>query len=218
MTDHLTAAPDQTVPAPVPRAGRRVHRGWALMIASGVVAAAANLMLLTGGAPVVEVIAVAADVPPGTPIGQVSTTVQVLGGGDPDGLGLVTPERLGAELAGTATTTRLRSGDLLRRSDLAPAAEHPFAAMSLPVDPARAAGGAIVAGDRVDVIAEVDGDVVVVAEDAEVLDVLQPGGGFGGVGAMALTVAVDDASALRLSAAIRNSEIDVVRAAAGGAG
>ena len=207
-----------TAPAPAgrpPSSGPRVHRGWALMVVAGLVAAVANLAALGGSTDGVEVLAVAADTPPGTPVGQLATTVVSLAVDDPDAVHLVTPARLGAELSGTVTTTRLATGDLLRAGDLRPATDHSRAAMSVPIDASRAVAGGIAAGDVVDVLAEVDDVVVVIVGDAEVLDVATGGEGFASGSSLAIVLSVDEDDAIALSTAMRDSELDIVRTAGG---
>ena len=183
------------------------------MVVAGLIAAVANLVALGGGAEGVEVLAVATDTPPGTPVGQLATTVVTLSVDDPAGLHLVTPERMGAGLSGTVTSTRLAEGDLLREGDLRPAADHARAAMSVPIDANRAVAGAIAPGDVVDVLAEVDEDVVVIVDDAEVLDVATGGEGFASTSTLAVVLSVDEDDAIALSTAMRRSELDIVRTA-----
>ena len=188
------------------------------MVVAGLIAAVANLVALGGGTEGVEVLAVAIDTPPGTPVGQLATTVVTLAVDDPAGLHLVTPERMGTGLSGTVTSTRLAEGDLLREGDLRPAADHSRAAMSVPIDAGRAVAGAIAPGDVVDVLADVDEDVVVIVDDAEVLDVATGGEGFASTSTLAVVLSVDEDDAIALSTAMRRSELDIVRTAGGAGG
>jgi Flp pilus assembly protein CpaB len=127
---------------------------------------------------------------------------------------LVDPASLG-RFSGWIATRTIEPGELLSRGDLRPpAAPSALRAMSIPVDPAHAVGGALAAGDRLDVI-EVDegGQASYVVTGAEVLAVNRPDGGVIGAAASSssLTVAVDAKQALRLAAAIRGQRFEVVR-------
>jgi Flp pilus assembly protein CpaB len=126
---------------------------------------------------------------------------------------LLTPADV-ASVVGWVVTAPLPPGELLRRGDLqtpsAPAAQR---AMSIPVDPEHAVAGALQAGDRVDVIEVVGRSASYLVTDAEVLAVPdeQPTGITGGLRAFSVTVAVDDATALRLAVAIRAGQVELVR-------
>ena len=90
--------------------------------------------------------------------------------------------------------------------------------MSVPIDAGRAVAGAIAPGDVVDVLAEVDEDVVVIVDDAEVLDVASGGEGFASASTLAVVLSVDEDDAIALSTAMRRSELDIVRTAGGAGG
>jgi Flp pilus assembly protein CpaB len=116
---------------------------------------------------------------------------------------------------GWVATRTLQPGELLSRGDLRPpAAPSALRAMSIPVEAAHAVGGALAAGDRLDVI-EVDegGQARYVVTGAEVLAVNRPDSGVIGAAASSssLTVAVDARQALRLAAAIRGGRFELVR-------
>jgi Flp pilus assembly protein CpaB len=85
--------------------------------------------------------------------------------------------------------------------------------MSVPVAREHAANGALQRGDRVDVIDLVSGKAVYVVTDSEVLAV---GGDTAGSatarpGQFAVTLAVDADAALRLTEALADKELEVVR-------
>lgn len=85
--------------------------------------------------------------------------------------------------------------------------------MSVPVAREHAANGALERGDRVDVVDLVDGEAVYVVTDAEVLAV---GGDTAGSvtarpGQFAVTLAVDADAALRLTEALADDELELVR-------
>jgi Flp pilus assembly protein CpaB len=134
----------------------------------------------------------------------------------PDGVRgrLIDPASLG-RFRGWIATRTLQPGELLSRGDLRPpAAPSALRAMSIPVEAAHAVGGALAAGDRLDVI-QVDesGQARYVVSGAEVLAVNRPDSGVIGAAASSssLTVAVDPRQALRLAAAIRSQRFEIVR-------
>lgn len=93
-----------------------------------------------------------------------------------------------------------------------PGAPSGLRSMSIPIAVAHAAGGTIVAGDRVDVISVLDGSATYVATDIEVIgssDV--DGGSFGSVGDYHIVVAVDARQALDLAEAIELGSLEIIR-------
>lgn len=118
------------------------------------------------------------------------------------------------QVEGWVATTALAPGELLRTSDLRqPSAPAQRRAMSIPVEPTHAVGGAIRAGDRVDVIAVSGGAASYVVTDAPVLATSGQSdrGALGGLAEFSVTLAVDDRSALRLAAALHGDALEVVR-------
>jgi Flp pilus assembly protein CpaB len=190
----------------------RLSLGHLIMMVAGLLAVAVNLSLLSQRDDLWSVAVAASDLPSGSAVAAddfLMTEVRV----DPDVLDqLVTEDRLG-EIAGSVTTRSLQAGDLVTAADLAaPSAPHELRAMSIPIDPTRAVGGAIRTGDRVDVIAAGDGRAGYVLTGAEVLAVGSPSGGaFAGPRDFFITVAVDDGGALRLAAALDDATVTVVR-------
>lgn len=186
------------------------------MAVAGLVAAVANLAVLTGGSDLVEVVVVAQDTPPGTPVAQVAVRTTALPGQGDHVERLVTPTMLEGDLADLATGQRLAAGSLLRQDDLEAVATTGAGAMSIPIDPGRAVGGSLVRGDVVDVLAAVDGEVVAIVDGADVLAVTAGGGGLGGASAgHAVTLSVSDEQAMSLSRAMRAGELDLVRTTGG---
>jgi hypothetical protein len=85
--------------------------------------------------------------------------------------------------------------------------------MSLPVPVEHAAGGALVAGDRVDVIAVTDGVAGFVATDLEVISVSDIGSGaIGTISSHHVVVNVGPEQALRLAEALAAGSVEIVRA------
>lgn len=181
------------------------------MVVAGLVAAGANLAVLQGGRERVEVMVAARDLRAGEPVtpdrlearsvpldGTILEALLVPG--DLDGTPMVTATALPAG-------TPLRDADL--RPVVAPAGKR---RMSLPVDPARAVGGRIEVGDRVDVIHIVDGVARYVVSGAPVLEVNRPRGPLtlGETDRLSLTITVDTGAALCLARAIEDGSVDVV--------
>ncbi|MFV1960945.1 MAG: hypothetical protein ACC658_03845 [Acidimicrobiia bacterium] len=93
-----------------------------------------------------------------------------------------------------------------------PGAPSGLRSMSLPIEVAHAAGGTIVAGDRVDVISVLDGSATYVATDIEVIGSSDlDGGSFGSVGDYHIVVAVDARQALDLAEALESSSLEIIR-------
>lgn len=127
---------------------------------------------------------------------------------------LVTRNRA-ATLAGRVAATGLAAGALLRVDDLRPAAAAGGArAMSIPVEPEHAVAGRLQAGDRVDVVEVRDGRAAYLLTGAPVLAVAgaDQRSGLTGSRSFSVTVAVDDAQALRLALAIREGHLEIVHA------
>ena len=117
-------------------------------------------------------------------------------------------------MRGTIATRTIAAGELVSRSDFRPAAAGArLRAMSVPVDPAHAVGGALSPGDRVDVVrVQESGLAGFVITNAQVLSVNQPDSqSIGPAGTWSLTLAVSSRDALRLAAAIRSEKFEVIR-------
>jgi Flp pilus assembly protein CpaB len=86
-------------------------------------------------------------------------------------------------------------------------------AMSIPVARARAVGGRLVRGDRVDVVVARDGTATVVVAGIEVLDVGDDGAGAFGSGRdeITITLAVDVPDSQRLAAVLADGDFVLTR-------
>jgi Flp pilus assembly protein CpaB len=112
----------------------------------------------------------------------------------------------------------LREGDLLAAGALGAAAGR-GREITVPVGPDHALGGALEVGDRVDVLASFDkgtelAKTLTVAANAQVIAVVETEGLFGQRDGdlAALTLAVPRDDVVLVAFAIRNAEIDIVRA------
>jgi Flp pilus assembly protein CpaB len=131
--------------------------------------------------------------------------------------GLIGADQLGQSWVASVD---LNNGEPIARSEIARSGSNTgLGAMSIDVPADHAAGGSIVAGDRVDVIAaDGSGGASYIAQGLRVLTVAPSGdGGLLGatVGDYWVEVAVDKATALRLTAAMGGTDsltgIEVVR-------
>ena len=117
-------------------------------------------------------------------------------------------------LRGRIATSTIASGEPLIRRELRPrAAKAGLRAMSIPIDPARAVGGRLAAGDRIDVLFAGDREVSIIVRDAEVLAVDAKGrGGIGETSSpFTVTIAVDARQSQLLAAAIADGDISIAR-------
>jgi Flp pilus assembly protein CpaB len=117
-------------------------------------------------------------------------------------------------VSGRVAATTIDAGELITRRTLRPrAARHGLRAMSIPIDPARAVGGRLAAGDRVDVLFAGERAVSIIVADAEVLAV--DARGSGGIGESAspftVTIAVSARQSQLVAAAIADGAISLAR-------
>ncbi len=127
--------------------------------------------------------------------------------------GLITEDDLGS-VDDWVLSRSVPAGGLLDRAALVrPGSGSGLRSMSLPVPVEHAAGGSLVAGDRVDVIAVSDGVAGFVAVDLEVTSVADgASGAIGTVSSYHLVVNVDSDEALRLAEALAAGPVEIVRA------
>lgn len=190
-----------------------MNLGHGLMVAAGVLAALLNFVALRGGDDATWVVTAGRDIQPGEILtSDLLTTVQLADDAPLLG-GLVTADRMG-ELDGSTAAARIGAGEPVLRSAVAPpGSADGLRAMSVPIDPSHAVGGRLRIGDRVDVIEVHDGGARYVATDVAVIGIAEPatGGALGGLGAYSITLAVDDATALRLAVGLRGDRLEIVR-------
>jgi Flp pilus assembly protein CpaB len=116
-------------------------------------------------------------------------------------------------LVGMVAARTIAAGHLLGVDDLRPAsAPSSQRAISIPIDIEHAVGGGIEPGDRVDLIAVIDGSPQYILTGTEVLEV--PSAARGSLTTATgyfVVVAVDAQEALAVAAAIHSGEIEIVR-------
>ncbi|HEX6299840.1 MAG TPA: SAF domain-containing protein [Acidimicrobiia bacterium] len=124
---------------------------------------------------------------------------------------LVTEDELG-QLDGWVLSRGIPAGGLLDTSALIEGgSDSGLRSMSLPVPIEHAAGGTLVAGDRVDVISVVDTTARFVATDLEVLSVSESSSAIGSISAYHIVVSVEADEALDLARALDGGSVEIVR-------
>lgn len=213
-----TAAGSRDRLPPVPDAGGRVRRRrpgsvLAPMLVAGLLLGLASYMVLRDQEATYRVAVPAADLRAGSVVSTDSFRLVETKVADELAAGLLHADDL-ARVDGWVAANSLPAGELVSRSDLRPpSAPHELRAMSVPIARERAAGGDLSRGDRVDVIAVVDGRAFYVAADLEILAVAS-GGGEGALqapGRFFVTVAVDEDTALALAQALEIGAVSVLR-------
>ena len=117
-------------------------------------------------------------------------------------------------LVGRIAGATIAEGELVAKRMLRPrAASRGRRAMSIPIDPARAVGGRLATGDRVDVLFAGEQAVSIIVADAPVLAV--DARGRGGIGESAspftVTIAVTARQSQLVAAAVADGEISLAR-------
>jgi pilus assembly protein CpaB len=199
--------------APPPRRRGRVSRGHVVMALAGIVGVVLSFAVLRQHEREAAVLVAAHEIRAGeTVTGEDFRAVRVT----------LTPELLSTvaraherhRLAGRIAATTIAEGELVTARTLRRrAAPHGLRAMSIPIDPARAVGGRLAAGDRVDVLYAGRESVSIIVADAAVLAV--DARGRGGIGESAspftVTIAVDARQSQLVAAAIADGEISLAR-------
>lgn len=128
-----------------------------------------------------------------------------------EGIGSLIDDTAIANRFGWIVQRPVAAGGVIDRMNLVePVSSSGLRAMSIPVPVSRAAGGTMIAGDRIDVVVVRDGIAEYVVAGVEVLLVAGGGSGFASVD-YHLVVAVDAEQALAIAAAISGGTVDIVR-------
>ena len=195
------------------RAWGRLSAGHLVMIAAGLVGMVLTLAALRDRPAGREVAVAAHDIHAGDAL--VPTDLRLVRvDADDDVLATVVRGRDLGHVRGLVATARIGAGELVPRRGLRPqAAPGGLRAMSIPIDPARAVGGRLAAGDRVDVVFAGREESSIIVADALVLSV--DARGRGGIGESAspftVTVAVDARQSELLAAAIADGNLSLTR-------
>jgi pilus assembly protein CpaB len=202
-----------TVAAPAVRRRARVSRGHVLMALAGIVGVVLSFAVLREREGASTVLVAAHEIRGGERI-TASDFRTVRATLTADVLATVARPRDRARLRGRIAATTIAAGELVTTRTLRPpAAPHGLRAMSIPIDPARAVGGRLAAGDRVDVLFAGQEAVSIIVADAQVLAV--DARGRGGIGESAspftVTIAVDAKQSQLVAAAVADGEISLAR-------
>lgn len=224
MTSSLTAeqetSSDPSRPRPRPVAPRRrkarerISLGHLFMIAAALLAFVLVVSVLQDRSKTIQVLVARTDIVPGSAITpDVVRQVPMPAGSD-----LATAMAGLGDLAGGGAIAgqRIEAGDPITLTAIAPRTDNDgLRAMSIPIERARAVGGELAPGDRVDVISVTGSSATYVAVDLEVLKT-QNQQGTGALGSSALTdyyvtVAVDGEMALAIALAQQTGEVSILR-------
>lgn len=217
QTAHRAERSAEPVPAEPVRKRPLLSR-WSLahliMVLAGLLAFLLVLLVLHEQGESVQIAVTDSRIEAGTTLTADKVRYVEVSASDAAELGAVlTPDLIAVALEeGWVATRSIVTGVPLSTADLRPMSTGTgLRAMSVPIDPAHAANGAIGVGDLVDVIVVRDGVARYVVTSAEVVAVAEPTGGVARDG-FAVTLAVDADSSLRLAVALDGGSIEVVRA------
>lgn len=188
----------------------RLSSGHLVMIAAGLLALLLNVFLIRSRGETMEVLVASRAIPAGSRIGPDDLLSASVDANGPFVDRVLTDETIDP-LLGHVVVRAIAAGAPLISGDLRPPASAGGGrAMSIPVSPDHAVGGALYVGDRVDVIAVQEGGSRFVATAIEVLEVSSgssrlSGGGFG------VVVAVSAAEALAISGALDGGAVHLIR-------
>jgi len=194
------------------RLGRRLSSTHVLIAIVVILAFVLNLLVLQDRSATTLVAVANQRLVAGTPIDASSFRLVTVDSSFEGLSDLVTDEELAA-LEGWVLSRSITEGGLIDHSALVePGAEGGLRSMSLPVPVEHAAGGALVEGDRVDVISVIDGSAAFVAADLEVVAVSEsPSGAIGSIGEYHVVLSVTADDALNLAAALDAGSVEIVR-------
>jgi Flp pilus assembly protein CpaB len=193
----------------------RVSTGHVVMVVAGLLGALLTLSALRAADDTRPVLVAARDIVPGTVIDSRWLRVSNI---HADAAVLATLFDANAidELRGQIAVGRIPAGSLVTHDDVrSTTAGKAPRAMSFPIPITRAVGGALVAGDRVDVLSveHNTGRSNYVATDASVLAFSNHGGGaLQGSDDASITLAVEPAVAARIASALETGSVTLVRA------
>jgi pilus assembly protein CpaB len=193
----------------------RLSTGHIVMVLAGALGVLLTLSVLRSADDTRAVLVAAHDLAPGSVIGDASVHVAHVHADASVLATLIDAEQLPA-VRGRVVTSTLHEGELVARDSVSALDAHASTrVMSFPIARARAVGGKLSAGDRVDVLA-VDhdsGQAGYVLTDAEVVAVEGRSGGAlsGASDDVTITLVVDPATAPVLASAIDAGTVMLVR-------
>lgn len=187
----------------------RLSMGHLAVALAAILAFVANVALLRSQDESVPVVVAARSIGPGQTI-MVDDLTTTRINADSGLLSMLVSSTDG--LVGRVSARSLAEGELVGASDLLETlTSSNLSSMAIPIDAARAAGGSIRVGDRVDVVDVVDGVATYVVRDAPVTAVSESGTGALSVGAESfLVVGLDSDQVLAVAQAIDDGRVDIV--------
>jgi Flp pilus assembly protein CpaB len=215
-TSGMRAEADGVVPttlAPSPRRRGRFSRGHVVMALAGIVGVVLSFAVLRQREGETRVLVAAHEIRAGETItGADFRTARLTL--TPAVLATVVRADDRRRLIGRIAGSTIGEGELVvTRTLRARAAPQRLRAMSIPIDPSRAVGGRLAAGDRVDVLFAGRAAVSIIVADAPVLAV--DARGRGGIGESAnpftVTIAVNARQSQLVAAAVADGDISLAR-------
>jgi len=189
--------------------------GHVVMVLAGALGVLLTLSLLRAAGDTRPMLAVAHDIAPGTVIDSGSLRVTRVHVDNEARATLFDASSLGS-LDGKVAVERIAAGSLLPRTALRTATAGGIPrAMSFPIPRSRAVGGALIVGDRVDVLGvrRNTGRSGYVATDVQILAYASRASGpLEGSDDASVTIAVDSGEATRIASALEVGTITLVRA------
>ncbi|MEX2279849.1 MAG: hypothetical protein WEA76_07140, partial [Acidimicrobiia bacterium] len=206
-------ARNEPLAVPMRRWWTRLSSAHILIFSAGALAFIANLAVLRPAELPPNVAVAVSDLLPGTIFDPTLHVEYVPMVTDTELLSRYVTEGVVDPLAGHVVANRVPAGTALSFESLvASRVADGRRIMSLPIDRERAAGGTLVVGDVVDVIAVEDEAARFVASGLEIVALPEArSGSFTGSTGYHIVLAVDAATALELSAAMEQSSIQVIR-------
>jgi len=192
------------------RLRRRPSSGHLVMVAAGLLGVVLTLAAFAATDHRVEIAVAAHDLRPGQTVDSASFRFERVKM-DSALLHRMISADQARTLRGSVTRNAVSAGDPIAHSALLPAAAHSGRrSLSIAVPRARAVGGKLNSGDRIDVFDQTG----IVAADVEVLRVDQPGGSAGLTGAddVSIIVAVGPGQAEKLARSAKDDSLVVVLA------
>jgi Flp pilus assembly protein CpaB len=191
----------------------RLSLGHLIMVLAGLLAFLLVLTVLRERGDTFQIAVAAVDIEGGTTLeasdiryADVSDTDEVLL------LAFLGPDRVDRAIQeGWIATRTVRAGIPLTTTDFrTEAVGSDLRVMSIPISPEHAVNGALVAGDRVDLISVRRGVASYVVTNVEVISVSAATSSVGSRG-FSLTIAVDEESSLEVASALNSGSLEIVR-------
>lgn len=193
------------------RTGPNVSSSWVIMVFSGLVAMVVFLFATAQTDPKVEILVANNNIQTGAKV-QASDFKTEAVALDASQLNRYIPAIDRNKFIGFTASGPISAGDFISRNQLRQqATPNGLSAMSIPVDPTRAAGGNLARGDRVDIIDETT--AAFVARNIEVIEVKNgsQGGALSSGQQFHVIVAVNSDTALSIGGALKNGKFDIIR-------